>query len=85
MWAQLSDRASLGSIEARNCEFDWPGGGDVRSAGAICTAAMLPAMARWQGVDSPQRLIPQSMNESQRIDGMGVMERMTDQDALPQA
>ena len=46
---------------------------------------MLSAIARWQGVDSPQRLNPQSLNEGQRIDGMGVIERMTDQDALPQA
>ena len=28
----------------------------MRSAGAICAAAMLSAIARWQGVDSPQRL-----------------------------
>jgi hypothetical protein len=56
----------------------------VRSAGAICAAAMLPAIARWQGVHSPKRLIPRSLNEGRRIDGIGVIER-TDQDALPQA
>jgi len=77
---------SLRSIEARNCESDRLGRGDDR---AICRRDLrcrdAAGDSKMQGVGSPQRMIPLSLNEGQRIDGTRVIEQMTGQDALPQS